>query len=131
FVFAWLFAAFERQLARWWLGADIGPLGPPRPPGRRLLVRVRDHLPSAATWKGILYLLLQFPAGMIASLLEVFALSLALAMAITPFWFLLDRITYQPSDIRFSGVLLWVTDGGAGVDPFGLAISLLIGAAGV
>src|SRR5215471_256532 len=75
FVLAWAFAAFERQLVRWWLGVDVAPLSPARPPGRPLFTRVRDHLTSAVTWKSVLYLLLQFPAGLVAVALEVFGLS--------------------------------------------------------
>jgi signal transduction histidine kinase len=129
--FAYGFAAFERQLTRWWLGVDIAPLSPPRPPGRPLLARVRDHLASAVTWKSILYLFLQFPAGLVAFLLEVLGLSVALAAALAPLWYLLDRLTYRPSDVQFQGALLVLTGNGTGIEPRGLIVALLIGAAGV
>jgi signal transduction histidine kinase len=131
FVFAYGFAAFERQLVRWWLGVDVAPLSPPRPPGRSLFTRVRDHLASAVTWKSMLYLALQFPAGLLAFLLEVLGLSFALAAALTPLWYLLDRLTYQPSEVQFQGLLLVLTGAGAGIDPRGLIVALLLGAAGL
>src|ERR1700730_16054392 len=53
---AWAFAAFERHLVRWWLGVDVAPLAPPRPPGRSIVTRLRDHLANAVTWKSLLYL---------------------------------------------------------------------------
>jgi len=131
FVLAWAFAAFERQLARWWLGVDINPMATSRPPGRTLYARVRDHLANAVTWKSILYLFLQFPVGLVAFLLEVLGLSVALAAALTPAWYLLDRLTYHPSDVQFQGLLLIATGSSTGVDPRGLLLALLLGVAGV
>lgn len=131
FVLAWAFAAFERHLARWWLGVDIAPLSPPRPAGRTLLTRVRDHLMSAVTWKSLLYLLLQLPAGLLVLVLEVFGLSVTLAAALAPVWYLLDRLTYQPSDVQFQGLLIVVTGSGAGIDARGLLLALLLCAAGI
>jgi signal transduction histidine kinase len=131
FALAWGFAAFERQLARWWLGVDIAPQSLPRPPGRSLLARVRDHLANAVTWKSILYLVLQLPVGLVAFLLEVLGLSVALAATLTPLWYLLDRLTYQSSDARFQGLVLLATGSGTGVEPRGLVIALLLGVAGL
>jgi two-component system, OmpR family, phosphate regulon sensor histidine kinase PhoR len=131
FVLAHGFAAFERQLARWWLGVDIAPQSPPRPPGRPFLSRVRDHLASAVTWKSMLYLFLQLPAAIVAFPLEVLGVSITLAAALTPVWYLLDRLTYHPSDAQFQGLLLLATGGSTGVEPRGMLIALLIGAAGV
>ena len=131
FVFAHVFAAFERQLARWWLGVDINPMATSRPPGRPLIARVRDHLANAVTWKSILYLFLQFPVGLLAFLLEVLGLSVALAAALTPAWYLLDRLTYHPSDVQFQGLLLLATGTSTGIDPRGLLLALLLGVAGV
>ena len=130
FAVAWGFAAFERHLARWWLGVDIAPLSLPRPRGRSLLTRARDHLASAVTWKSLLYLLLQFPAGSIAFFLEVLGLSVTLAAALTPLWYVLDRLTYQRSEVQFQGALLFLTGSSTGIDARGLFLALLLGAAG-
>jgi hypothetical protein len=131
FALAWALAAFERQLTRWWLGADIAPLSPPRPPGRSLFTRVRDHLTNAVTWKSLLYLLLQLPAGLLAFALEVLGLSLAVAATLTPLWYLLDRLTYRPTDVQFQGLLLLTTGSGGGIDLRGLVLALLVGVAGL
>jgi signal transduction histidine kinase len=131
FALAWAFAAFERQLARWWLGVDIAPLSPPRPPGRPLFTRVRDHLVSAVTWKSLLYLLLQLPAGIVVFVLEVLGLSVTLAAVLTPVWYLLDRLTYQQSSVQFQGLLLIVTGTGGGVEARGLVLSLLLSVVGL
>jgi two-component system phosphate regulon sensor histidine kinase PhoR len=131
FVLAHGFAAFERQLARWWLGVDIGPMSPPRPPGRPLFTRVRDHLASAVTWKSILYLFLQLPVAIVAFPLEVLALCVTLATALAPVWYLLDRLTYHPAYAQFQGLLLLATGSDTGIEPRGLLVALLLGAVGV
>src|SRR5215467_434324 len=130
FVMAWAFAAFERQLVRWWLGVDIAPLSPLRPPGRSLFSRVRDHLMNAVTWKSLLYLLLQLPVGLVVVVLQLFGLSVTLALTLAPLWYLLDRLTYQPSDVQFQGLVLLVTGSGGGIEPRGLILALLVGAGG-
>jgi two-component system phosphate regulon sensor histidine kinase PhoR len=131
FALAWGFAAFERQLVRWWLGIDVAPMSPPRPAGRPFLTRARDHLSNAVTWKSILYLFVQLPAGVIAFLLEIAGLAVTLAVALAPLWYLLDRLTYRPSDVRFQGLLLLVTGSAGGIEPRGLLLSVMLGIAGV
>jgi two-component system phosphate regulon sensor histidine kinase PhoR len=128
---AWGFAAFERHLVRWWLGVDVAPLAPPRPPGRSLARRVRDHLSNAVTWKSLLYLFLQAPLGLVAVVLEAAGLAITLGLALVPGWYLLDRLTYRPDGLRFQGVLVQVTGTGAGIEPRGLLTSLVLGAAGL
>jgi two-component system, OmpR family, phosphate regulon sensor histidine kinase PhoR len=131
FAIAWCFAAFERQLARWWLCVEIAPLSPPRAPGRSLLARARDHFTSAVTWKSLVYLLVQFPAGLVVFLLELLGLGATLALSLTPAWYLIDRLTYHPVDVQFQGLLLLLTGTGAGVEPRGLLLSALLGVAGM
>jgi signal transduction histidine kinase len=133
FAVAWGFAAFERQLARWWLRAEVPPMYVPRPPGRRLWQRARDHLASGITWKSVLYLLVQLPAGVIAFALGVVGVGAGLAMLLAPLWYLLDRLTYRPgiSGISFAGPLLWLTGSGPGIEPLGLFICLLLAAGGL
>jgi two-component system phosphate regulon sensor histidine kinase PhoR len=128
---AWGFAAYERQLARWWLGAEIGPMSAAAPSGRSRWERVRAHLSNPVTWKSLLYLLLQFPAGMLAFALEVAGLSAALALALAPIWYQLDRQIAFPRDVAYSGLVLWATGTGTGIEPRGFAISLLLGVAGL
>jgi two-component system, OmpR family, phosphate regulon sensor histidine kinase PhoR len=127
---AWFFAAFERQLTRWWLGTDIAPMTPPRPQGRSLVTRVRDHLTSAVTWKSALYLFLQFPAGLVVFLLELVGLAATLALALAPVWYLVDRLTYQPDGVGYRSALLFLTGQGSGVELWGLLVSLALGGVG-
>lgn len=131
FALAWGFAAFERQLARWWLGADVPPMSAPRPPGRKLWRRARDHVASAVTWKSILYLTLQFPAGVVALTLEVAGISAGIALLGAPVWYLLDHLTYNPNSLDFAGPVVWLIGSAAAITPQGLLISLgLLAAAG-
>ena len=131
FALAWGFAAFERQLARWWLGADVPPMSVPRPPGRRLWRRARDHVASAITWKSMLYLALQFPAGLVALTLEVVGISAGIAMLGAPVWYLVDHLTYRPNSMDYAGPVVWLMGSTAGIGPQGLLISLaLLAAAG-
>lgn len=130
FVCARGFAAFERQLARWWLAAEISPLSLPQPPGISLWERIRIHLTSPTTWKSFLYLFLQFPVGVVVTTLELAGLAVTLAAALTPLWYLLDRLTYQTSNVEFSGVLLHVIGTAPGIEPLGLLIALAVGIAG-
>ena len=130
FALAWGFAAFERHLARWWLGADVPPMSAPQPPGRKLWQRARDHLASVVTWKSILYLTLQFPAGVVVLTLEVVGISAGTALLGAPVWYVLDHLTYRPNSIDFAGPVVWLMGSAAGVTPQGLLISLLLAAAG-
>lgn len=132
FAVMWGFAAFERHLARWWLAADIPPMSVPRPSGRPLWQRIRDHLTSPVTWKSMLYLFLQFPAGWIAAALEVASLSAGLALLLTPIWYVLDHLTYRPSNaaVDFGGPVVWLTGTGTGLEPFGMLLSLGLALAG-
>ena len=131
FALAWGFAAFERQLARWWLGADVPPMSAPRPPGRKLWQRARYHVASAVTWKSILYLTLQFPAGVFALALEVVGISAGIALLGAPIWYLLDHLTYRPNSLDFAGPVVWLMGSAAAITPQALFISLgLLAAAG-
>ncbi|MDR0360012.1 MAG: sensor domain-containing protein, partial [bacterium] len=65
----WLLAAFERELGRWWLGAELGPRSPGTPPGATWWTRLRAFLGNPVTWKSLAYLLLQLPLGTLTFLL--------------------------------------------------------------
>lgn len=130
FVIAWAFAAFERQLTRWWLRVDIPRMSVSRPPGRKLWRRARDHLASSVTWKSILYLVLQLPAGAASFTLMVVGTSAGIAMLLAPIWYLLDRLTYRPDVADFSGLMIWLTGSSPNIEFHGLLISFGLAAAG-
>ena len=131
FPVAWGLASFERDLARWWLGADIPPMSPPRPAGLSLWRRLRDHLRSSVTWKSLIYLVLQLPAGAVVFLLLALPTGLGAALLVAPVLYLADVLTAPAGGAHFDGILLAATGAGAGPEPRGALISLLLAAGGV
>jgi two-component system, OmpR family, phosphate regulon sensor histidine kinase PhoR len=80
----WMLAGLERALVRRLLGATIAPPSAPYPPffswGRDLLVYVRQPL----TWKSLVYLLLEFPFGVLSFCLTITLLSVSLSLLLYP-----------------------------------------------
>src|ERR1700755_1185031 len=67
FAGSWAFAAFERQAAILLLGADVPPmLPPPSPMARTAWQRAGDFFSNPVTWKGMGFLLLKFPLGIVS-----------------------------------------------------------------
>src|SRR3954469_8515179 len=67
FAGSWAFAAFERQAAMLLLGADVPPmLPPPSPVQRTAWQRAGDFFSNPVTWKGMGFLLLKFPLGLVS-----------------------------------------------------------------
>ena len=86
FAASWGMTAVERQLAIHLLGARVPPMSPAQPPARRgLLHRVLDFLGNPVTWKGMGYLVLKLPLGILTFTVTVFLLSVTAAFLIAPF----------------------------------------------
>jgi hypothetical protein len=84
FAGSWAFAAFERQAAILLLGADVPPMLPPPSPAQRTAwQRAGDFFSNPVTWKGMGFLLLKFPLGIVSfvSLVALLPLSGALLLA--------------------------------------------------
>jgi two-component system, OmpR family, phosphate regulon sensor histidine kinase PhoR len=128
---AWGFASFERDLARWWLGAEIPPMSLPSPPGLTAWRRLTGHLKASVTWKSLVYVVLQLPAGLAVFVIEAALLASALALTLSPLVYLADALSYRPGDSRFSGTLLFLTGSGSGFEPAGLLAALVMGGAGL
>ena len=60
---AWGFATFERELVMWWLNVRIAPMAPSVTPDTSLWNRFVRTLRNPVTWKGLAYLLVEFPFG--------------------------------------------------------------------
>lgn len=91
----WGLAAFERSLANALLDARI-PATPFMPPGPGFVARVKTLLTSGTTWKGLLYLMLDFPLGIAAFVAEVTLFSLSLGLIALPFYYPRSHIYYAP-----------------------------------
>ncbi|MFL6231730.1 MAG: sensor domain-containing protein [Thermoanaerobaculia bacterium] len=85
FAGSWAFAAFERQAAILLLGADVPPmLPPPSPAARTAWQRAGDFFSNPVTWKGMGFLLLKFPLGIVSFVAVVALLPLSGALLLAP-----------------------------------------------
>jgi len=81
----WAFAAFERQMAIHLLDAEVAPMLPPPSPAQRTVwQQVRDVLANPVTWKGMAFLLLKLPLGVISFAATVAMLSISAAFLFAP-----------------------------------------------
>jgi hypothetical protein len=88
FAGTWAFAAFERQAAIHLLGAAVPPMAPP-PTGeaRTAWQRAGDFFANPVIWKGMGFLLLKFPLGVVSFVATVVLLSVSGALVLAPlFW---------------------------------------------
>ena len=113
FAGSWGLAALERQMAIGLLGAEIPPMSPPEGlQGKGFWGGIQAFLSNPVTWKGMAYLLLKLPLGMVSFTLAVTLLSLSLAFLLVPFAYsFLDF-----SELYVDGTLWWV-------DTFGEALA--------
>ncbi len=93
-------AALERQLAIHLLGAEVPPMAPPPTAGATVWQRVRAFLANPVTWKGMGYLAVKLPFGLVSFVLLVTLVSVAGALLATPF-------VYPWAPIEISG---WAVD---------------------
>ena len=85
FAGSWSFAAFERQAAILLLGAEVPPmLPPPSPVSRTAWQRAGDFFSNPVTWKGMGFLLLKFPLGLVSFLSAVTLLPISGALLLAP-----------------------------------------------
>lgn len=83
-------AVFEQELGRWWLGAELRPMSSPWSSAASLWQRVRALLGDRTTWKGVVYLLLQLPLGLLALTVYGSLLAVALGLVAAPLLYALD-----------------------------------------
>lgn len=98
----WGMAAFERQLAIWWLRVDIGPMYRQRPQGLGAWGWMRHHLGSSVTWTSLLYLLAKFPLSLLSFMLGVALTALSSYLILAPVPVLVDAsfgYAYAPESL--------------------------------
>lgn len=104
----WAMAAFERQLAIWWLRADIRPMYRQRPPGYSPWRWLKSHLGNSVTWTSLLYLLARFPLGLLSFVITMGLIALTTRLVFAPLPLVIDA-TYgvEPSPLAlvFNGAL--------------------------
>jgi hypothetical protein len=85
FAGVWGLAAFERQAAIHLLGAQVPPmLPPPSPEQRTIWQQARDFLANPVTWKGMVFLLLKLPLGIVSFVMLVATLALSGSLLLSP-----------------------------------------------
>lgn len=89
FLASWGLAALERGMAIGLLGAEIPPMGPaPVSQGQGFLNGVQAFLVNPVTWKGMLFLLLKLPVGIVCFTALVTLSALSLGFLFVPVaWF--------------------------------------------
>jgi hypothetical protein len=107
FAGSWGMTALERQLAIHLLGASVPPMSPmatnaPNPP-RSLWRKVQDFLGNPVTWKGMGYLLIKLPLGIVTFTVTVFLLSLSAAFLLAPFAYPLGLLELDGAVLRIDG----------------------------
>ncbi len=106
----WYAIAFERIQAIHLLKENIPPMAKPTSSGQGLIEKIKIFFTNPVTWKGLLYLFLKFPIGIIQFTILVTGLSITLAFIAAPFIFPFVDIN----------IGLWI------VDSFSEAIGLFV-----
>lgn len=92
----WGMAALERQLANHLLAAEIEPMPLMPGQGERLWSRIKTLVSTAATWKSLVYLFLDFPLGIISFVLTVTLLSIPPYLIFLPLYYRWTDFYYAP-----------------------------------
>jgi hypothetical protein len=94
-------SALERRLAIHLLGARVPPMSPQRTGApENVWKMVQEFLSNPVTWKGMAFLFLKFPLGLVSFILTVVLLSVSFGFALAP-------VLYQWNDLYLG---FWVVD---------------------
>lgn len=88
---SYAFVAFERRMAIAMLSIEIGPMRAAEVPSD-LWGKLRALLTNPVTWKGIAYLLIKFPLGVISFVALVSLVALSLALLLAPLYYRLPGV---------------------------------------
>jgi hypothetical protein len=83
---SYAFVAFERRMAIAMLGVQIAPMETAETPSG-LWARLRALLANPVTWKGMAYLLLKFPFGILSFVVLATLAALSVALIAAPFYY--------------------------------------------
>lgn len=94
-------AALERRLAIHLLGADVPPMTPPpAAEPRSIWQTIQQFLANPVTWKGMGYLFLKFPLGILSFVVTIALLSVSAGLMLAP-------LAYAWGDLNID---FWVVD---------------------
>ncbi len=95
FAGSWWMSALERWLAISLLGAEVPPMAPP--PSATAVgfwQRLRTFLSNPVTWKGMGYLLMKLPIGIVSFIALVTSVSVSISLLLVP-------VTWPWTDVTF------------------------------
>lgn len=97
-----LFARVERELAIHLLGAKVRPMAIPDSVSRTAWQRLLKTLADPVTWKSLVYVLLEFPFGVVSFTLVIVLLSVSLSLILYPVAYAVTTAIYQqfPGDVQ-------------------------------
>ncbi len=104
---AWyLFAAFERILARELLRVPVGPAPRAWEAVDGVWAKLKAHFGSASTWKDLVYLLVRLPLGIVSFVIVVTQAGVAVSFIGAPFFERYDALWIGGQRVDSSGVAL-------------------------
>lgn len=115
----WGMARLERTIAAGLLQADLAPAAP-RPAGSGLIDRLKRLLTDPFTWKGLLFLFLKFPLGILSFVLSVSLVSVSLSLILAPFYYWIPEV-----DLNFVFARVVTMEGALFVSLVGVAIGFV------
>jgi hypothetical protein len=104
----WALASFERFMAVNLLKEDIPAMTPSSNEGVDMWTRFKEFLTNPVTWKGLLYLFLKFPLGIVTFVVMITLVSLTLAFITMPFTY--ESLQYFQTGISFGNLYVWHID---------------------
>lgn len=96
FAISWGLAAFERMLAMGMLRVKIPPMQPRQDPAASWWPRLKAYFVNPVTWKGMLYLFLKFPLGVLNFTVATTILTTSFALLVTPLALVIPGWTIHP-----------------------------------
>jgi hypothetical protein len=104
----WALASFERFMAVRLLNEDIPAMPPTSNKDAGPWIRFKEFLSNPVTWKGLLYLFLKFPLGLVTFVVMITLISLTLAFMTMPFTY--ESLQYFQPGISFGDLYVWHID---------------------
>ncbi|MCD4673973.1 MAG: sensor domain-containing protein [Anaerolineaceae bacterium] len=84
FAISWGLTAFERWLATGMLRVDIPPMQRAIDPSASVWQRLKTYFANPVTWKGMLYLLIKFPLGILNFTVATTVLAISFSLLVAP-----------------------------------------------
>lgn len=111
-------AGFERQLANWLLDTGIAPGRPMNDAWAHPWQSFKACLADSFTWKGLVFLLLKFPLGLVSFIVSVVLGCLSVGLILTP-------LLYRHAPVTFFDWQVTSPEGALGCLLVGLVVGVL------